>query len=85
MLKYIICCDVCGTEQTSDTIIQSKYGQHLCFCPACARYLKAAQYRNQQVTALLPMPDDPFEIVTREQYIKNYLFEKSRKRESDQL
>lgn len=73
MLKYIICCDVCGAEQTGDTIIQSKYGQQLCFCPACASYLKAAQYRNQQVTALLPLPEDAFETVTREQYIKEQL------------
>lgn len=73
MIKYIICCDVCGAEQTSDTIIQSKYGQHLCFCPVCASYLKAAQYRNQQVTALLPLPEDAFETVTREQYLKEHL------------
>lgn len=70
MIKYIICCDVCGAEQTGATVLQSKYGQHLCFCPACASYLKTAQYRNQQVTALLPLPEDAFETVTREQYIK---------------
>ena len=70
MIKYVICCDVCGAEQTSDTIIQSKYGQHLCFCPACASYLKAAQYRNQQVTALRTLSKDEFETVTREHYIK---------------
>ena len=73
MIKYIICCDVCGAEQASDTVLQSRYGQHLCFCPACVSYLRAAQYRNQQVTALLPMPEDAFETVTREQYIKEQL------------
>lgn len=69
MIKYIICCDVCGAEQTGDTILQSRYGQRLCFCPACASYLKAAQYRYPQVTAL-PIPEDAFETVTREQYLK---------------
>lgn len=73
MLKYIICCDVCGAEQTSDTIIQSKLGQHLCFCPSCVSYLKTAQYRYQQVTALPTLSDNTFETVTREQYIKEQL------------
>ena len=73
MLKYVICCDVCGAEQTGDTVIQSKYGRHLCFCPACVSYLKTAQYRYRQVTALLPLPEDSFETVTRETYIKDHL------------
>ena len=73
MIKYIICCDVCGAEQTGDTVLQSKYGQHLCFCPACASYLNAARYRYQQVTALSLMPEDSFETVTREEYIKKHL------------
>lgn len=72
MIKYIICCDVCGAEQTGDTIIQSKFGQRLCFCPACVSYLKTAQYRYQQVTALSLMPEDSFETVTREEYIKEH-------------
>ena len=70
MLKFIICCDVCGAEQTGDAVIQSKYGQHLCFCPACVSYLKTAQYRYQQVTALPTQSDNAFETVTRDQYIK---------------
>lgn len=70
MIKYIICCDVCGAEQTGDTIIQSKFGRHLCFCPACVSYLKAARYRNQQVTALPTSSEDEFETVTRDLYIK---------------
>lgn len=73
MIKYIICCDVCGAEQTGDTVIQSKFGQRLCFCSACASYLKAAQYRNQQVTALPTSSVDEFETVTRDQYIKEHL------------
>lgn len=77
MIKHIICCDVCGAEQTGDTVLQSKYGQHLCLCPACASYLRAAQYRNQQVTALLPMPKNAFETVTRDQYIKEQLYPKN--------
>ena len=70
MIKYIICCDICGAEQNTDTIIQSKFGRHLCFCPACVSYYKAAQYRYQQVTALRTLSEDEFETVTREQYIK---------------
>lgn len=75
MIKYIICCDVCGAEQTSATIIQrqSKFGQYLCFCPACVSYLKDAQCRYQQLTALRTLPEDGFETVTREQYIKEHL------------
>ena len=73
MIKYIICCDVCGAEQTGATVLQSKYGQHLCFCPACASYLKTAQCRYQQVTALPTPSDNAFETVTREQYIKEHL------------
>jgi len=78
MIKYIICCDVCGAEQTADTIIQSKFGQHLCFCPACASYLKAAQYRNQQVTALPFVFDDAFKAVSRDDYIKEQIINASK-------
>jgi len=74
MLKYTICCDVCGTEQTTDIILQSKFGQHLCFCPVCASYLKAAQYRNQ-----LPFVfDDAFKAVNRDDYIKEQIINASK-------
>ena len=76
MIKYIICCDICGAEQNTDTIIQSKFGRHLCFCPACVSYLKAARCRNQQMTALPTSSEDEFETVTREEYIREHIYEK---------